>query len=133
VKTEYAGDTGIMALPRWKITGNLSYVNGPFTAFTQVRFIGSGKISALYNLNNIWDITNNSVASATYLDARLSYAFDVAGSGQLELYGEVNNLLDRAPPVVPQYSTFGTNPTQFNPTLFDVLGRRFSIGIKLLM
>jgi outer membrane receptor protein involved in Fe transport len=127
VKTEYAGDTGVMALPRWKVTSNLSYARGGFDAYAQARYIGSGKLSALYNLNNIWDVANNSVASVTYVDTRLSYSFD-AGPGSLQIYGAVSNLFDRAPPIVPAYSTFNAAPTQANPQLFDMLGRRFTLG-----
>ena len=133
VKTEFAGDTGIFALPKWKLTSILTYSRGPLDAFVQARFIGQGKLSALYNLNGAWDVANNHVASATYLDARLGYSIDMGSRSTLELYGEVNNILDRAPPIDPSYSTFGTNPGQTNQTLFDVLGRRFTVGLKLRM
>jgi iron complex outermembrane receptor protein len=132
VKTEYAGDTGDMALPKLKVTSYVEYANGPFGVFLTGRFIGSGKLSALYNLPGTWDVAHNSVASAAYLDARLSYTLNVK-TGSLELYGEVTNLFDRAPPIVPAYSTFSTAPSQTNPSLFDVLGRRFDVGIKLKM
>ena len=57
----------------------------------------------------------------------------MGSSSTLELYGEVNNILDRAPPIDPSYSTFGTAPGQVNNSLFDVLGRRFTVGLKLRM
>jgi iron complex outermembrane receptor protein len=131
VKTEYAGDTGDMALPKWKLTSYLQYANGPFGLFLQGRFIGHGKLSYMYNLNG-WDIANNYVSSATYFDARVSYTLDVTHTS-VEVYGEVNNIFDRAPPLVPAYSSFTSAPSQTNPSLFDVLGRRFSVGIKIKM
>jgi iron complex outermembrane receptor protein len=120
-----------MALPKWKLTSFVQYANGPFGLFLQARFIDHGKLSYLYNVNG-WDVANNYVPSATYFDARLSYQIDIK-STSVELYGEVNNIFDRAPPIVPAYSSFTSAPTQTNPTLYDVLGRRFSIGLKLKM
>ncbi|HUK01025.1 MAG TPA: TonB-dependent receptor [Steroidobacteraceae bacterium] len=131
VKTRYEGDTGTMSLPKWKVTSYAQYADGPFSAFLQARYIGHGKLSALYNLNGVWDVGRNYVSSATYWDMRLAYDFKV-DSGALQLYGEVLNMFDKAPPLDPAYSTFGTNPTQVNPTgLFDELGRRFNFGIRL--
>src|SRR5262249_53256647 len=57
VKTDRAGEVGLFALPRWKFTGNVAYTRGPFRAFVQGRFIDGGKLSATYNINNIWDVT----------------------------------------------------------------------------
>jgi outer membrane receptor protein involved in Fe transport len=131
VKTDYEGDTGVLALPQWKVTTFADYRNGPLGAFLQVRFIGSGKLNATYNIvPGVWDVAQNSVASATYVDTRLSWDIK-AGSGVVQLWASVTNLFDRAPPVIPSYSTFGTAPSQVNPlALFDVLGRRFNVGIS---
>ncbi len=136
VKTDRAGETGrydtatSVGLPEWKVTANLSYARGPFAAFLQARYIDSGLLNATYNLNGVWDVADNSVSSATYLDARLSYRFEV-GSGSVEVYANGNNLADRAPPVAPSYSSFTQAATQANTSLFDVLGRRFAVGFKL--
>jgi iron complex outermembrane receptor protein len=136
VKTDHAGETGSYAtttstgLPKWKLTANLNYVRGPFSAFLQARFIDSGLLDATYNKNGVWDVADNSVASVTYLDARLSYKFEV-GSGSVEVYANGNNLTDRAPPVAPYYSAFSASPSQYNPTLFDALGRRFAVGFQM--
>jgi hypothetical protein len=131
VQTEYAGDVGIMSLPQWKATAYVQYNNGSFGAFFESRFIEGGKINALYNLNG-WDLTNNHVPSVTYFDMRLSYDITI-GSSTLQLYGVVNNLTDKAPPLAPQWVALSSSPVQTNPTLYDVLGRRFTVGIKLQM
>jgi iron complex outermembrane recepter protein len=129
VQTEYAGDVGVMSLPRWKVTAYVQYSDGPFGAFFESRFIDGGKLNALYNLNG-WDLTNNHVPSVTYFDMRLTY--DIAiGSGTLQLYGVVNNLTDKAPPLAPSWVALSSSPVQTNPTLYDVLGRRFTVGVKL--
>jgi outer membrane receptor protein involved in Fe transport len=139
VRTEYAGDvgdsgpndTGTPGLPKWKATAYIQYNNGPFSAFFESRFLDGGKLSALYNLNG-WDVTSNHVPSVTYFDLRLSYNMTI-GSTTLQLYGVINNLTDKAPPLAPSYVALYSAPIQTNPSTYDVLGRRFTVGLKLQM
>ncbi len=131
VKTEFAGDVGTMGLPQWKVTAYLQYANGPFSTFFESRFIDGGKLNAQYNLNG-WDVTNNHVPSVTYYDLRLTYDITM-GSSTLQLYGVVNNLFDKAPPLAPAYVALSSAPVQTNQSLYDVLGRRFTVGLKLQM
>jgi outer membrane receptor protein involved in Fe transport len=131
VKTEDAGDVGTFGLPSWKFTAYLQYANGPFSTFFEGRFIEGGKLSALYNLT-AWDVPNNHVPSVTYYDLRLSYDISV-GSSTVQLYGVVNNLFDKAPPLAPSYVGLSSAPIQTNSSLYDVLGRRFTVGLKLQM
>jgi len=140
VRTEYAGDVGdsgpndaaTPALPKWKATAYIQYNNGPFSAFFESRFLNGGKLSALYNLNGSWDVANNHVPSVTYFDMRLSYEISL-GSSTLQLYGVVNNLTDKAPPIAPSYNALFSAPIQTNASTYDVLGRRFTVGLKLQM
>jgi iron complex outermembrane recepter protein len=130
VKSDRTGDVGLFALPKWKVTGNLAYTRGPFRSFVQARFIDGGKMSSLYNINNIWDVTNNTVSSVTYVDTRLSYRLDFS-SGSAEIFGSVTNLFNRDPPLIPAYSAFTAAPAQTNAALYDLLGRRFTVGFKV--
>jgi iron complex outermembrane receptor protein len=43
------------------------------------------------------------------------------------------NLLDKDPPVTATYSAFLGYASQVNTQLFDVLGRRFTAGVKFRM
>jgi len=131
VKTEFAGDVGISGLPTWKVTAYVQYNNGPFSTFFEGRFIDGGKLNAQYNLNG-WDVSNNHVPSVTYYDMRISYDITV-GSSTLQLYGVVNNITDKTPPIVPAFVALSSSPVQTNQTMYDVLGRRFTIGLKLQM
>lgn len=131
VKTEYAGDVGTMGLPALKVTTYLQYANGPFTTFFEARFIGGGKLSATYNLDG-WDVADNHVGSVTYYDMRVSYDLHM-GSSIVQLYGVVNNIFDKAPPIVPSYVALSSAPVQTNQAVYDVLGRRFTVGFKLQM
>lgn len=123
--------------PKFKATGNVTYNNGPFTWFTQVRYIGAGKNA--YTLSGFTDgiedavegvnIEDNHVPAVVYVDMRFDYVFGIGGSSA-DLFASVTNLFDKDPPVTPTYGSFGGYVTQANAGLFDILGRRFTIGVK---
>ncbi|HSG35382.1 MAG TPA: hypothetical protein VLA37_12670, partial [Sphingomonadaceae bacterium] len=128
--TGVAPDTGGLGLfPRFRATGNLTYNNGPFSLFFQGRVIGSGARSFTLAPEAIAD---NDTPSVFYADMRLSYELEF-GDTTIELWGSVTNLFDKDPPVEGTYSTFTGASTQYNAGLFDVLGRRFTIGAKFEM
>ena len=70
--------------------------------------------------------------SVTYIDVRLGYEFDMAGTS-MEIYGNITNLGDAAPPITPSYSAFTGSATQFNSAVYDVLGRRYTVGLRVRM
>ncbi len=109
------------ALPRFKASGNVTYTNGPFSAFVQGRFISSGTFENAAVVGTT--INTNYVPPVFYTDLRLSYRVNF-----VEFFGTVTNLLDVDPPVTPYYSTFSSYSSQYNPSLYDVLGRRFTMG-----
>jgi len=130
-----AGQTGIQqsdgapyALPDFRATGLLTYSNGGFSTFLQGRYIASGTQE-----NALGDIPINHVDSAFYLDLRLTYGLEIDSGSEAEVFLAVTNLTDKAPPVTPYYSTFGAHPLQTNSTLFDLLGRRFTVGVRFAM
>jgi iron complex outermembrane recepter protein len=133
-----AGQTGIQqsdgvpySLPRFKLTNNLTYRNGAFSAFVQGRYIAPGynelNSTASFNIANI---THNRVASVYYVDMRLGYTFGIGTDRTAEAFVNVTNLLDRAPPIAPYWSAFTNATTQTNAGLFDTLGRRLVVGVK---
>jgi len=135
-KIDRAGQTGIevstgasYALPDFKLTGNFTYSNGPFSVFLQGRYIGSGTLenAAVEGVN----VESNSVDSVFYTDVRFGWTKDLAGGTSLELFGNITNLTDEDPPVTAYYSVFGGNSVQTNPLLFDLLGRRYTAGLRL--
>ena len=138
VNIDRAGQTGIQqsdgvaySLPDFKATGNITYRNGGFTAFLQGRYIGSGTIENALVAGQ--DIESNHVASAFYLDLRLSQEFELANGQKFEVYVAGTNLNDQDPPITPYYSVFLGYSNQYNPSLFDVLGRRFTAGVTFRM
>ncbi len=87
-----------------------------------------GPDSASYNPSNPLSINDNTVASATYLNLSGSYALRDAKDGGLgiELFGVVNNVLDRDPPVAP-----GGNGYPTNPVYFDTYGISWRAGVRV--
>jgi hypothetical protein len=92
--------------------------------------MSSGKLSATDNLTSAWDVASNHVPAVTYFDLRLSYDIPV-GSSMVQLYGVVNNIFYKAPPLAPSFVGLSSAPIQTNTSLYDVLGRRFTVGLKL--
>jgi outer membrane receptor protein involved in Fe transport len=71
-------------------------------------------------------INNNSIGGIFYLDLNLSYTLPVPGD--LRIWAEVNNALDRAPPTTA--AAYGrTGSASLNPQLYDVIGRRYVLGL----
>lgn len=135
--TDVTGQTGAtqssgVYLPYadFKATGSITYRNGGFSGLVQVRHIGQGLQDAA--LVEGVGIEDNSVSAVTYFDLRLGYRFALSGT-EVEIYGNITNLGDAAPPITPSYSAFLGYSTQTNPAVYDVLGRRFTVGVKLRM
>ena len=43
----------------------------------------------------------------------------------------MTNLFDRAPPLVPYFSPAVAAAFQYNSGLYDVVGRRFAVGVNV--
>ncbi len=123
---DYAGDVGSSARgayggPKWRWSLLATYDRGPFSATGAMRYVGGG------NLNNTWgpnEIADNSVKSVTYFDLSAQYDLLRRDNRSIQLYGNVQNLFDKDPPVVP------TQVSQTNPVIYDVIGRQFRAGVR---
>lgn len=132
VTTNYAGQLGTAfpgnGYPKFRFTANANYSNGPFGLFLQERFISSGKNNAAYTTGI--QIEDNSVSAAYYTDLRLSYDFKAISDGNWQMYFNVTNLFDKAPPVIPSWSVFVGTGYSANERIHDLLGRRFTMGMR---
>jgi len=139
---DYAGQTGPTAAfggfntsPRWQSNFFVTYATGPFTATAQLRWIGRGTYETLsayggvavgpgdagYSTTNPNSISNNTVASATYLN--LSGSYDLTQN--ISLFASINNALNKNPPVAP-----GGNGYPTNPVYFDTYGLFWRVGFR---
>ena len=81
-------------------------------------------------------INDNDVAGAAYLDLYMAKTFEI-GRTQTELFGQVRNLFDEDPEWVPfprfrnSENRAGYLPT--NRNLYDVLGRTFRFGVRVVL
>ena len=138
---DYHGQSGPVASfggfntsPDWQATAWLSYSRNRLVTTLETRYIGSGKLNALWTesppgapTNTLpMTVTDNSVDSRYYLTWSGSYDFPRSSGRALQIFWVVNNLLDRDPPVAP-----GGNLYPTNPVFFDTLGRRFRAGVRL--
>jgi outer membrane receptor protein involved in Fe transport len=127
-----AGQTGVGNLPEDAVTAIQTYDLGRLNFALTERYISSGIYNKRFNLPGARpDVLDNTVPSVIYVNLSGSYSWDIAG-GSLELFGNVQNLFDRDPPILPGVfdSSLGQTGSQYNQGLFDLLGRRFTIGVR---
>jgi outer membrane receptor protein involved in Fe transport len=112
----------------FKATMSLNYQLSGVSALLQGRYIGGGVHDA--TLEEGVTIVDNSVDDVLYVDLRLGYAFEIAGA-DAEVFVNATNLFDADPPLTPSYNNFLAHSTQYNIGLYDVMGRRYTAGVKL--
>ena len=124
---------GFGTFPKFRGTGFVSYSNGPINTVLTGRITGKSLIQNIATQGAAGiTLEDNEIPAVFYLDARINYDFDLGGADS-QLYLTVTNLLDKDPPVVANYSFFTAAATQTNTALHDVLGRRFTVGIRVEM
>jgi iron complex outermembrane receptor protein len=101
-------------VPRLQLNALASYQGPRFGGNLRVRHISSG------NYSNTTNITNNHIGSYTYFDLGFKADLYANLSSQLQLYANVNNLLDKAPPV-----------GGFSSYYHDAIGRYYSLGLRM--
>ncbi len=140
---DLAGQTGFFdkaGVPRWSATSYLSWASGGGTAVTvQNRFIGAGRYNntqigpdeegydeALASPGGFFTTSDdNKVGARLYTNLSVSQTIEAQGGTSFEIYGVVNNLFDKDPPIAPGPSS------ATNATLFDVIGRSFVLGVRI--
>lgn len=124
------GAYGISGQPKWTLDVSEQFDHpvsdaSSYTVSLQQRVISSGDYNPNYTAAQFPE-SEQHIPAQVYFNATASYKFQALGARQ-ELYLTVLNIFDKAPPVVPGPSTF-EQPTRFD--LYDVLGRRFTLGLK---
>jgi outer membrane receptor protein involved in Fe transport len=144
-----AGQIGGFGLADVKVTTNMTYNIDNWSLFLQGRWISDGKLdrtrlesdvavplsarpagSLLAACGtNICTLDDNSIPSTFYMDARIGGRF--GQNENLEVFANIQNLLDRAPVITPGSGVgrTGTGPG-VNTGLYDLLGRRYTIGVN---
>lgn len=128
--TEYAGVNGgplaTYAIPKWRTYTTLGYDGDRASLTLTMRTVSAGVYS------NAWksgvDIDNNTIKGARYFDLGGTYRISGDRQRNIEAYFKVDNLFDKNPPVAAGNVS---SALQTNPTLYDVLGRAYRIGVRV--
>lgn len=114
--------------PEWQGVGNIVYQTDGGTNYgATVRYVGSAKIES--DLSSL-QLAGNDVSSRTYLDLNASHTFDTA-SGSYQVYGAVDNVFDRDPPIIPSLQGTAAFDTPTNAAIYDTLGRMIRVGVRV--
>ena len=129
-----AGDEA--GLPHWRGTAQLTYNGGRFGATLQGDYIGP---MTRYNLASPGTFPDPMVGAVVYVDASIRYDIVNEGQRKLQLFANVDNLLDRQPPFMAGSGsnstasppgTFAQFWTTTNPVFYDQIGRRYRVGVR---
>jgi|TARA_R100000501_G_scaffold18139_1_gene36363 outer membrane receptor protein involved in Fe transport len=129
VAEDVAGEVGgenVGGLPDLRATFSAGYDADMWGVYAQLRYISDGKYNNQFGPEQLSDADNN-IGDVSYVDISAKYDLaDMVGQ-QVELYGGIDNLFDRDPPLVP--STFISNSAT-NAGIYDVIGRKFYVGVR---
>jgi iron complex outermembrane receptor protein len=115
----------------------------PFTLTLQSRYVGPAKLySDLVGTNdpNYSVTTDNSINTDNHVGSywlfniAMSYDFDFKNGRKIQMFGVVDNMFDRTPRYAPAITGLGSvsggGSSVSNPTFYDLVGRRFRIGVR---
>jgi iron complex outermembrane recepter protein len=122
----------VTGVPHWSGNADILYRADRWQVNLQTRWVGPGLYSTELRegccaANTIAD---NSVAGYAVFNLGAQYDFKVLGGRDLQVFGTINNLLDRAPPYLPSGALGGANESSVNPVFYDAIGRAFKVGMR---
>jgi outer membrane receptor protein involved in Fe transport len=146
--TNYAGQVGAGGVddvasfsesPKWQGSASVGYSAGPLRTMLQARYVGPAH---LYNdlidpsdpgwglgVPNTLNVENH-VGSYWTFTLSGSYSF----GEHIELFAVIDNLFDRDPIIAPPLTTgavvSGGGASITNPVFYDMIGRRFRVGLR---
>ena len=137
---ESAGQTGRPGsggIPNLVANASAQYrSDSGYGAFVQLRYIDNG-INDATLLPSIVDPETNRVASITYTDITLTkrignFTAESDATYGAEFFLTVNNVFDRDPPSAPSaWLVFGAPNGGTNGSIFDLIGRRYNVGVRM--
>src|SRR5690606_20789480 len=145
----YAGQSGPVGdggdfnpSPPWIWNAFVTYDNGGFNVTGSWRRFSQG----VYNIQRIGpedagydpgiqnSISSNRVEGASYFGLAMSYRIPLASRSDtqyVELFGAIDNLFDKQPPIAPGGGGGGGSNYPTNPVFFDTFGSRFRAGVRV--
>jgi len=133
-----AGQNGVRSgtvpgIPDYTIDGLLTWTKGNFQLTGHGRYIPSGIFwtnfigpdQEGYAVTVPTSVNNNRIPDRFYMDLSARITVDAGNDREFELFGTINNLFDRDPPIMPG----GNGGT--NQILYDPIGRAFKLGARV--
>ena len=127
---DVAGEVGTASgfgTPDFKATLSLGYDLDNWGGYAQARYIGSGVYDTTYNSAQLAN-SSNDIGAVTYVDLSVHYDLKNLGSSEVTIFGGIDNVLDKDPPVIP--NNFISNVAT-NGAIYDVIGRKFYVGARM--
>lgn len=121
---ELAGDIGTNSTPKWTGVLSADWKFGDWSVYLQERYVGSGKFDNTYTER---DADKNFQSAYYYTDATLNYSY--GQDTRYKWFVTVNNMFDKDPPLTPGILIAGAN--YGNRTLYDMIGRMYSAGVRI--
>jgi iron complex outermembrane recepter protein len=137
------------ATPNWMARLETMYTKDSWSFDVVTRIVSSGNLNDNTNMyiqctanctagTGIYKTSNvTSVPGQIVFDGTIMKKFDLSGRGSAAVYLAVRNLLNRQPPVIASLATatYGAENTpaypQTNTSIYDYLGREFTLGAKV--
>jgi iron complex outermembrane receptor protein len=133
------GDSGFLSdvAPAADWSGNLAltYLSGAFAGTVQTRYVSGGKMDQQnpktgpddpdYDPTLSYSVTDNTTGSYFLFNLNASYDLPFANLDRFQVFGSINNLLDRDPPF-SSGAVAGVNAINY-----DTLGRSYRVGVRM--
>lgn len=124
---------------KWQSMLSTTYLRGPLSITGTMRYVSAGIMDYMAALPGETVPTGGRVVSVnrvpSYQVYGLSSGYELTNVGPMPsvtLYGAVNNLFDKDPPIAVGGGAFGPSNANggTNSVFFDTLGRSFKIGLR---
>jgi outer membrane receptor protein involved in Fe transport len=130
---------------KWRGTLMTTYTQGQWSTTPSMSFVGHGIRDYLGVTPNdpnyanaaklgLHQLPNNSIGSYFLFNLNVTYRIvGIPSINDLQLYTQVNNVLNRRPPLAVGASAFGAanNSGGTNPIFYDTMGLAFRVGFRL--
>lgn len=117
------------AIPKWTGLGSIGYSNDRMTLQLGGQYVGSVTYNATPGSAQPIGLNIPRFPDRFYLDLGFQYVLINNGGTRVQLYGNIQNLLDKDPPIIPTL-VGPVSPIASNYGLYDPLGRRFTLGVR---
>lgn len=107
--------------PRWRFNTSASYATDIWRLSLTGRYVGGGRIDPSFTKKELAELR---VSGRLYFDISGEYALIERGDSKVALFGAIQNLMDKDPPITG-VGGYGTTRS-----LYDTIGRLYNVGVR---